>query len=108
MRACCGISIVLSLCCAFRNTFLKQGIIKVMSTRVFENWKVKVTIIFGLFFCVFKIDVQMNNSKDLLSEQETPKNPSLQTQMKVSTLTSTHVAPLSQGELSQAAHGAGN
>ena len=48
----------------------------------------------------------MNNQKQLLSEQVTPKNPSLQTQMKVSTLTSTHVALLSHGELSQAVHGA--
>ena len=45
---------------------------------------------------------------DLLLEQVTPKNPSLQTQIKVSTLTSTHVAPLLHGELSQAVvHGAG-
>ena len=45
-------------------------------------------------------------SEDLLSEQVTPKNPSLQTQMKVSTLMSAQVAPLSHGELSQATHGA--
>ena len=43
---------------------------------------------------------------DLLLEQVTPKNPSLQTQIKVSTLTSTHFAPLLHGELSQAVHGA--
>ena len=40
--------------------------------------------------------------KILHSEQVSPKYPSLQTQMKVSTLTSTHVAPLIHGELSQA------
>ena len=44
----------------------------------------------------------------LLWEHATPKNPSLQTQMKVSTLTSTQEAPLSQGELSQAVQGAVN
>ena len=43
---------------------------------------------------------------NLLSEHVTPKYPSLQIQTKVSTLTSTHVAPLLHGELSQAVHGA--
>ena len=51
--------------------------------------------------------VRSNIQEILLSEQETPKNPSLQTQMKVSTLTSAQVPPLSQGELSQAVQGAG-
>ena len=45
-------------------------------------------------------------SKGLLSEHVIPKYPSLQTQMKVSTLTSTQVAPLSHGELSHATQGA--
>ena len=44
----------------------------------------------------------LNNQRELPSEQVIPKNPSLQTQMKVSTLTSTQVAPLLHGELSRA------
>ena len=47
----------------------------------------------------YKIDLL---KRKLLSEQVIPKKPSLQTQMKVSTLTSTQVAPLMHGELSQA------
>ena len=42
----------------------------------------------------------------LLCPQSVPKNPSRQIQMNVSTLTSTHVPPLSQGELTHATHGA--
>ena len=49
-------------------------------------------------------DLQLQSN--LLSEHVVPKNPSLQTQTKVSTLTSMQVHPLSHGELSQATHGA--
>ena len=87
-------------CCCGRKRNQKCGIAIAYGMLKYETW-INVPISLGV-----KIKEKITNNKHyLLLEQVTPKYSDVHAQMKVSTLTSMHVAPLLHGELWHATQG---